>query len=108
MASRWLLKASSRRSLVSLRTPSCRYLNQQQSYAVSSRSKDIECDMLHITSTPRAPLVDDLAEFDDDDAEEMVTIGPVGAEYGGPTRGGKFKEPTRFGDWERNGRCSDF
>jgi hypothetical protein len=25
-------------------------------------------------------------------------------EIGGP----KGKEPTRFGDWERNGRCSDF
>ena len=25
-------------------------------------------------------------------------------EYGGP----KGKEPTRYGDWEKNGRCSDF
>jgi len=25
-------------------------------------------------------------------------------EYGGP----KGPEPTRYGDWERNGRCSDF
>jgi hypothetical protein len=25
-------------------------------------------------------------------------------EYGGP----KGPEPTRFGDWEKNGRCSDF
>jgi len=25
-------------------------------------------------------------------------------EYGGPTG----KEPTRYGDWERGGRCSDF
>lgn len=25
-------------------------------------------------------------------------------EYGGP----KGKEPTRFGDWEKNGRCIDF
>ena len=25
-------------------------------------------------------------------------------EYGGP----KGLEPTRFGDWERKGRCSDF
>lgn len=25
-------------------------------------------------------------------------------EYGGPTG----EEPTRFGDWEKNGRCSDF
>ena len=26
------------------------------------------------------------------------------AEYGGP----KGPEPTRYGDWEKNGRCSDF
>jgi hypothetical protein len=26
------------------------------------------------------------------------------AEHGGPTG----PEPTRYGDWERNGRCSDF
>eukprot|EP00644_Phytophthora_capsici_P003844 jgi/Phyca11/544569/estExt2_Genewise1Plus.C_PHYCAscaffold_150197 len=60
----------------------------------------------HITNTP-AP-VSDLDDLDDDDAEETVAIGPSGVEYGGPTRGGKLKEPTRFGDWERQGRCSDF
>ncbi|RLN44532.1 hypothetical protein BBJ29_002944 [Phytophthora kernoviae] len=50
----------------------------------------------------------DLDDLDDEDDEDMVAIGPSGAEYGGPTRGGKLKEPTRFGDWERKGRCSDF
>jgi hypothetical protein len=29
-------------------------------------------------------------------------------EWGGPRRGGRFPEPTRYNDWERNGRCSDF
>jgi hypothetical protein len=29
-------------------------------------------------------------------------------EWGGPTRGGRLPEPTRYGDWERKGRCSDF
>jgi len=29
-------------------------------------------------------------------------------EHGGPRRGGRFMEPTRFGDWERKGRCTDF
>lgn len=47
-------------------------------------------------------------EDDDDDMEDVVDIGPMGKEYGGPQRGGKFKEPTRFGDWERKGRCTDF
>lgn len=45
---------------------------------------------------------------EDDDEVDVVDIGPAGVEYGGPQRGGKFKEPTRFGDWERKGRCTDF
>ena len=49
---------------------------------------------------------------DDDDEleelEEMFVQGPAGMEWGGPTRGGARPEPTRFNDWERKGRCSDF
>lgn len=51
---------------------------------------------------------EDQDDEDDEDMEDMVAIGPAGKEWGGPTRGGKFKEPTRYGDWERKGRCSDF
>ena len=29
---------------------------------------------------------------------------PLPREYGGP----KGREPTRYGDWEKNGRCIDF
>ena len=29
---------------------------------------------------------------------------PPGREIGGP----RGPEPTRYGDWERNGRCTDF
>ena len=52
----------------------------------------------------------DAQDYDDenDDSTGSEAPGPCGLEYGGPTRGGKFKEPTRFGDWEKNGRCSDF
>ena len=31
-----------------------------------------------------------------------------GKEWGGPRRGGRLPEPTRYGDWERKGRCTDF
>ena len=53
-------------------------------------------------------------EFEEDDQEDMfVTADPslgVGErkEWGGPRRGGRYEEPTRFGDWERKGRCTDF
>lgn len=36
--------------------------------------------------------------------EEDEDVNKVTGEIGGP----KGPEPTRFGDWERNGRCSDF
>eukprot|EP00904_Undaria_pinnatifida_P014038 jgi/Undpi1/9765/HiC_scaffold_27.g12221.m1 len=47
-------------------------------------------------------------EEEEEEMEEMVQDGPAGKEWGGPTRGGVLGEPTRFGDWERKGRCSDF
>ncbi|CAJ2643343.1 unnamed protein product [Trifolium pratense] len=37
---------------------------------------------------------------DDDDSDVNKETGEVG--------GPKGPEPTRYGDWERNGRCSDF
>ncbi|GMH80218.1 hypothetical protein TrST_g7796 [Triparma strigata] len=51
------------------------------------------------------PIDDSL---DEDDLEEMFIKGPMGMEWGGPTRGGKMNEPTVHGDWQRKGRCSDF
>ncbi|CAM9359929.1 unnamed protein product [Sphacelaria rigidula] len=45
---------------------------------------------------------------EEEEMEEMLQDGPAGKEWGGPTRGGVLGEPTRFGDWERKGRCSDF
>ena len=59
----------------------------------------------------RVDACGDINEFDSDDEEdmeEMYVMGPAGMEWGGPTRGGRHPEPTRFGDWERKGRCSDF
>lgn len=42
---------------------------------------------------------------DDDDDESLRPItNPKTGEIGGP----KGPEPTRFNDWERGGRCSDF
>ena len=42
-----------------------------------------------------------------DDSEHAETPGGkdrLPAEIGGP----RGKEPTRYGDWEKNGRCIDF
>ncbi len=38
------------------------------------------------------------------DGDDQGSDGPTTGESGGP----KGLEPTRYGDWERNGRCTDF
>lgn len=43
-------------------------------------------------------------EDDEDDEDGGEYVNKETGEIGGP----KGPEPTRFGDWERNGRCSDF
>jgi len=57
----------------------------------------------------------DVDSDDDDDMEkEEMFVDPHESfehktrEWGGPRRGGRLLEPTRFGDWERKGRCTDF
>mmetsp|Transcript_89231 Transcript_89231/g.178336 ORF Transcript_89231/g.178336 Transcript_89231/m.178336 type:complete len:113 (+) Transcript_89231:140-478(+) len=40
--------------------------------------------------------------------EDMFVKTTMGLEWGGPMRGGRYSEPTRFGDWEQKGRCTDF
>jgi len=37
-------------------------------------------------------------------AKRTTTVNKPAKEFGGPNG----LEPTRFGDWEKNGRCSDF
>jgi hypothetical protein len=52
---------------------------------------------------PQSEPVDNSSPVDDDNAlpgEQQQQP----AEYGGP----KGEEPTRYGDWEKNGRCIDF
>jgi len=45
---------------------------------------------------------------DDEDDDMVRVLDPTTGEWGGPTKGGSMPEPTRFGDWERKGRCTDF
>ena len=53
--------------------------------------------------------VEDNRDDNDEDYEEMFVNTPFdNIEWGGPLRGGKNLEPTRFGDWERKGRCTDY
>ena len=52
--------------------------------------------------------VPDENDEEEDEMEDMFCDTQMGKEWGGPMRGGRNPEPTRFGDWERKGRCTDF
>lgn len=75
------------------------------------------CHPLHvdISATPSCSILTSTSLLahgilvqEEEEMEEMFIMGPKGLEWGGPTRGGRQKEPTRYGDWERRGRCTDF
>ncbi len=46
----------------------------------------------------------DPIQVDHDNPAEVLKDKASGVEIGGP----KGLEPTRYGDWEKNGRCIDF
>ena len=52
---------------------------------------------------PKTESPDETKDSKHDDIEPSTPQEPP-REYGGP----KGREPTRFGDWEKNGRCIDF
>ena len=60
-------------------------------------NKGVEVQMTEQDSTDKTVIL----EEPEIQQEEQV-LAPK--EYGGP----KGKEPTRYGDWEKNGRCIDF
>ena len=56
-------------------------------------------------------IVGELSRCEDEDNEYedmFVKTAFQNIEWGGPLRGGRLPEPTRFGDWERKGRCTDY
>ena len=83
-------------------------INSTRTNTTSSSSSGSSC------STPHLNNKEETEDDEEEEQEDMfVTSDPilgVGTilEHGGPRRGGTLKEPTRFGDWERKGRCTDF
>ncbi len=55
-------------------------------------------------AAPPADSADAGTEAEETEAEETEAPGTETPEIGGP----KGPEPTRYGDWERKGRCTDF
>lgn len=74
--------------------------NQQPATEESAISDDKENINSHIDDERNFDSKKDGEE--DDGGDEFVNKGT--GEVGGP----RGPEPTRYGDWEKNGRCSDF
>jgi hypothetical protein len=57
------------------------------------------------TQSPAESTTDSSQPVEDKPGDsQSVDSGRAAPEYGGP----KGREPTRYGDWEKNGRCIDF
>jgi hypothetical protein len=83
-----------------------------QSTLTSTDAASSACGTESNDSDNQELKVDD-DEEEEDEQEEMFVEPHIdfafrSKEWGGPRRGGRLLEPTRFGDWERKGRCSDF
>ena len=57
---------------------------------------------MSVAETPKTTAEQNAAA--DEKLEQPVDVKPKVKELGGP----KGREPTRYGDWEKNGRCIDF
>jgi hypothetical protein len=73
------------------------------------------CHMEDMTGTPKCPSVPPPRPADGSSTEAAPQPGEAGPRETGPREigpreigGPKGPEPTRYGDWEVNGRCSDF
>jgi len=75
-------------------------------------SKLVNVSMKNVKKEIPTQSIDSVSVHTDDVDEDYETMFVKtqfnNIEWGGPLRGGKNPEPTRFGDWERKGRCSDY
>ena len=64
----------------------------------------VEPALPHCHSRDMATIPQDIPKPEDAKSSEPKSAPPKPREIGGP----KGPEPTRYGDWEVNGRCTDF
>lgn len=71
----------------------------------------VDVQPLSAVQKPKGALKEEcgtLPAVDDDLEDNVQMIDPNTKEWGGPTKGGTMPEPTRYGDWQGKGRCTDF
>jgi hypothetical protein len=104
-----ILKISTRSSSLFTFRSSNKIISNTVTKSLSTKNtcSDASSDLIKVKSKE---IKIDNSALDDEDSEleDMFVKGPAGMEWGGPTRGGKRPEPTRYGDWERKGRTTDF
>nr|XP_043617705.1 succinate dehydrogenase assembly factor 4, mitochondrial [Erigeron canadensis] len=71
---------------------------------ISTSTENIQTDKNEEDQMKQAVADDDHESKQEVEDEDEPDINKETGEIGGP----RGPEPTRFGDWERNGRCSDF
>jgi hypothetical protein len=76
----------------------------------SSPEKENDASTLGLDRDAVKSIGEDDAEMEEMwvDPDPGLNLDVKMKEHGGPRRGGRYLEPTRFGDWERKSRCSDF
>lgn len=88
-------------SLLRTRLPTCSYYAQMSSKTPSREGNPSKQSKIIKEKTP-------VGEFDkngnEEEAPKRRIVNPETGEIGGP----QGPEPTRYGDWERKGRVSDF
>jgi hypothetical protein len=89
--------------------------NQQQREERSASSPSALSSPKEDDDKVRTEACGDVSEEDEEIEQEEMFVDPHESfehqnvrEWNGPRRGGRYPEPTRYGDWERKGRCSDF
>ena len=67
------------------------------------KNQSVAKDSGEVIDTGRSPVSSDGGRLDDVERDSLPQTGPARAESSSTK-----VDPTRYGDWERNGRCIDF
>ena len=89
------------RAIVSRSLTTCNKIN-----SINVASAVTNSNLLLDNVTEKKDLINEDDEIEYEEMFVKTTFNNI--EWGGPLRGGRMPEPTRFGDWERKGRCTDY
>ena len=89
------------RAIVSRSLTTCNKIN-----SINVASAVTNSNLLLDNVTEKKELINEDDEIEYEEMFVKTTFNNI--EWGGPLRGGRMSEPTRFGDWERKGRCTDY